>query len=84
MDVVESEIRTILARVLDRDPALVAELPAGTELFGPELNLTSLAGARLLAGVQDRFGVDVAAEDWALESLTSIGTLADFVRGAVG
>jgi S-adenosylmethionine decarboxylase len=47
-------------------------------LSGP-LGLRSVDGARLLEQVTERFGVDVAAEDLALESLESIGTLVDFV-----
>lgn len=84
MDPTETEIRAMLARILEIEPEVIGRLPAGTELFGAELNLTSLAGARLLAAIKERFGVDVAAEDWALESLSSIGTLSDFVRTAAG
>lgn len=82
MDEVESGIRDILAQVLDVPAGVVATLPAATPLFGGDLDLSSLGGARLLALIHERYGVDVASEDWALESLASIGTLTDFVRGS--
>ncbi|MBG6139827.1 phosphopantetheine-binding protein [Longispora fulva] len=80
---VETGIRAALAEVLDLDPAHVADLPADTALFDGGLGLGSLNGVRLLELVKARFGVDVAADDWALESLRSIGTLCAFVRAAV-
>jgi acyl carrier protein len=80
MDKVEQEVRIALAEVLDLDQAVVAELPLGTPLFDPPLGLGSLAGARLLALLKERSGVDIAALDWALESLSSIGSLAAFIR----
>jgi acyl carrier protein len=80
MDQIETGVRRLLAEVLELDPELVNRLPAGTSLFGGELNLGSLAGARLLAEVDARFGVDIGVRDWELASLTSIATLTDFVR----
>jgi acyl carrier protein len=80
MDTVEVEVRLALAEVLDLDQLTVMELPDGTPLFGEPLGLGSLAGARLLTLIRERSGVDVAALDWALESLSTIATLTDFVR----
>lgn len=82
---VERELRSMIAEAARLDAALVAGLPADTDLFGPEIGLTSLAGVALLGAVDARFGVDVAALDLSLDSLQSIATLTDFVtahRGA--
>ena len=76
---VERELRAMIAEAARLDAAVVAGLPADTDLFGPEIGLTSLAGVTLLGSVDVRFGVDVAALDLSLDSLQSIATLADFV-----
>ncbi|MFF5188201.1 acyl carrier protein [Streptomyces sp. NPDC000345] len=76
---VERELRSMIAEAARLDPDLVQALPADTELFGPRIALTSLAGVTLLGAVDARFGVDVAALDLSLDSLQSIATLADFV-----
>ena len=76
---VERELRSMIAEAARLEPDVVAELPADTDLFGPEIALTSLAGVTLLGAVDARFGVDVATLDLSLDSLQSIATLADFV-----
>ncbi|MFJ9018588.1 acyl carrier protein [Streptomyces sp. NPDC102259] len=76
---VERELRSLIAEAARLDAAVVAELPADTDLFGPEIGLTSLAGVTLLGTVDKRYGVDVAALDLSLDSLQSIATLSDFV-----
>ncbi|MFI1923868.1 MULTISPECIES: acyl carrier protein [unclassified Streptomyces] len=76
---VERELRSLIAEAARLDEAVVAELPADTDLFGPQIGLTSLAGVTLLGTVDKRYGVDVAALDLSLDSLQSIATLTDFV-----
>jgi acyl carrier protein len=75
----ESRVRALLARVMELDPAEVAAMPATTPLFGEGLALDSLSGLELLTGVQQEFGVDIAAEDVNLDSLQTIGTLAAYL-----
>ena len=67
-----------MSRQTDWEGAL-AGLPASTPLFGPELNLDSFSGMTLLSGIQRDYGFDLAAEDLALESLATIGTLAAYL-----
>jgi acyl carrier protein len=62
----------------------VAELPDETRLFGADVGLGSLTGARVLQMVRQRFGVDVAAEDLNLDALETIGTLSAFVAARLG
>jgi acyl carrier protein len=76
---VERELRSLIAEAARLDETVVAGLPADTDLFGPEIGLTSLAGVTLLGTVDKRYGVDVAALDLSLDSLQSIATLTDFV-----
>jgi acyl carrier protein len=73
----EAELAQLLADVTGR-PGL-AGLPAGARLFGGEAGLDSLAGTLLLRRVQQRYGVDVAAEDLNLDALETLGTLAAFI-----
>ncbi|GAA4016362.1 hypothetical protein GCM10022247_44290 [Allokutzneria multivorans] len=72
-------VRELIAEAIGQDEAVVAALPGDTRLFGPEVGLSSLAGARLLDSVRERFGVDVAAEDLNLDALESIASLSGFV-----
>ncbi|MEV6527748.1 phosphopantetheine-binding protein [Longispora sp. NPDC051575] len=78
-DDVETGVRAALTEVLDLD---VSAFPLDTPLFDGGLGLGSLNGVRLLELVRARYGVDVAAEDWALDSLRSIGSLCAFIRAA--
>jgi acyl carrier protein len=72
-----AELRPILAGVTGRPEA--AGITPQTPLFGPEVGLDSLTGTLLLVEIQQRFGVDVAAEDLNLDSLASLATLATFL-----
>ncbi|MBH5336150.1 acyl carrier protein [Streptomyces pactum] len=80
---VERTIRGMLAEALRVDRGEIDRLPAGTELFGPRIALSSLAGAALLGAIRREYGVDVADEDLNLDSLESIATLRDFVAERV-
>lgn len=72
-------VRALLAEVSGLPFADVAALPDDTPLLDGGLALTSLRGATLLVRVRDELGVDVAAEDLALDALESIGSLTAFV-----
>ena len=78
---VGDELRAILAQVTGR-PEL-ADLPADVPLFRAGAGLDSLTGTLLLRQVQRRYGVDVAAEDLNLDSLETLGTLADFIAARI-
>lgn len=78
-DLVDREVRATIAALLDIDPATVAALPPDTPLLSGPLGLRSVDGARLLNRISERFAVDVAGEDMALESLESLDTLVTFV-----
>ncbi|HEY8985148.1 MAG TPA: acyl carrier protein [Streptomyces sp.] len=80
---IEQEIRAMVAEATRLDPAYLAALPSDTQLFGPEIALTSLAGVALLASVKKRYGVDVADLDLSLDSLESVATLAEFVTRVI-
>jgi acyl carrier protein len=68
-------VRALLARVLELEPGYVQGLPDMTPLFGGGLSLDSLTGLELLTGIEAEFGVDIASDDFNLDSLQTIGTL---------
>jgi acyl carrier protein len=80
VDDVGGWLRATIARLTDADPETVRALPDDTPLLSGGVNLDSLNGAGLLAAVNQRFGVDVAAQDLALDSLESIATLRDYIE----
>lgn len=69
----------LLASASGVPAADLAALPGTTPLFGPPVGLASRTGAQLLDRILEVTGVDVAGEDLALESLTSVGALVAFV-----
>lgn len=78
---VDARVRSLLARVLEQSAEDVRGLPENTPLFGGGLSLDSLTGLELLTGIEQEFGVDIAADDLNLDSLQTIGTLVDYLRG---
>ena len=79
--VIADELRQVLATATGR-PELSA-ITLDTPLFGDGVGLDSLTGTLLLRQVRQRFGVDVAAEDLNLDSLATVGTLAEFVGARI-
>ena len=81
---VVARLRRILADLTGDDDVL--SVPARTPLLRDGVGLDSLGGSMLLTQVRRQFGVDVAGEDLNLDSLATLGTLADFIvtrlRGA--
>jgi acyl carrier protein len=75
---VVSDLREILAQVTGRGD--LRATGAQTPLFGDGVGLDSLSGVLLLREVHRRFGVDVAAEDLSLDSLSTLATLAAFIE----
>ncbi|HVB43393.1 MAG TPA: phosphopantetheine-binding protein [Streptosporangiaceae bacterium] len=71
------ELRQILAGLTGDGRPLAAG--PDTPLLREGIGLDSLGGTMLLAEVQRRFGVDVADEDLNLDSLATLGTLADYI-----
>ena len=74
---ITDDLRAFLAAATGRDELL--RIPPAATLFGTAVGLDSLTGTLLLREIQRRFGVDVAGEDLNLDSLASLGTLAEFV-----
>lgn len=76
---IDIQIRSLLATVLDQNPHTLAELSDDTPLFGSGIALDSLTGLELLTALRDEFGVDIASEDYNLDSLRTIGTLVEYL-----
>lgn len=69
----------LVGDALGMDAEDVARLGDDTSLLRPPLALSSLAGARLLARIDETFGGSLAADDLTLEALTSLGALRAYV-----
>ena len=81
---VDARVRSLLARVLEQSIEDVRSLPENIPLFGGRpLARFSLTGLELLTGIEQEFGVDIAADDLNLDSLQTIGTLVDYLSGRV-
>ena len=76
MNDVERCLRRIIAAVAGCEPGDVAP---DEPLFRGGLELDSLSGAALIAGIEDEFGISIADEDLDLESLYSARTLCRFI-----
>lgn len=71
------EVRQVLAGLTGDDRPLTAA--DSTPLLRDGLGLDSLHGTMLLSQLRERYGVDIAAEDLNLDSLTSIGALTEYL-----
>jgi acyl carrier protein len=76
---IDARVRLLLAQVLEESAEYVRGLPESTPLFGSGLSLDSLTGLELLTGIEQEFGVDIAAADLNLDSLQTIGTLVAYL-----
>ena len=76
MNEIEGRLRQLVARVAGCEPH---DVGLDTPLFRGGLELDSLSGAALIAGIEDEFGISIADEDLDLESLYSLRTLCRFV-----
>ncbi len=70
-------IRELLAGLTGDERPLTA--PASTPLLRDGLGLDSLRATMLLTQISRRYGIDIAAEDLNLDSLSSIGALTDYL-----
>ena len=76
MNEVEERLRQLVARVAGCEPD---DVGLDTPLFRGGLELDSLSGAALIAGIEDSFAISIADEDLDLELLYSLRTLCRFV-----
>ena len=81
---IDEWLRDTLASLTELPRAEVVALPDDTALLGAGLALSSLTGVRLLALIHERYGVDIAGTDLALDSMESIGTLRDYIAAHEG
>ena len=79
MNDVEGRLRRLVAEIAGCEPD---DFDVDTPLFRGGLELDSLSGAVLIAGVEEEFGISIADEDLDLESLHSLRTLCRFVARA--
>lgn len=74
---IAAQLRSQLAALTGRGE--LEHLSCAAPLFGGGAGLDSLTGTLLLRHIQREYGVDVAAEDLNLDSLATLGSLAEFI-----
>ncbi|RKY65811.1 MAG: acyl carrier protein [Candidatus Latescibacterota bacterium] len=79
---VERKIKELLVRVLhlDVDPSEIGD----HELLFDGLGLDSLAALKLVAGIEEEFGIRVEDEELTVELFESVASLSEFVRRKLG
>lgn len=71
--------RAVLAAELGLAPATAAALTRDSALFGDLPELDSMAVARILTALEDRFGFRIDDDEVDGELFETLGSLADFV-----
>ena len=72
-------VRDVLAVELGLTPAVAARLHRGSALFGDLPELDSMAVARVLTALEDRFGFHIDDDEVDGSLFETLGALADFV-----
>jgi acyl carrier protein len=76
-------VRTVLGSVLslgDRTARLSMETP----LLGAMAELDSMAVVSVIAGLEDRFGIEIADDEISADAFATVGSLAEFVAKKLG
>ena len=71
--------RAVLAAELGLSPASAAALHRGSALFGDLPELDSMAVARVLTALEDRFGFHIDDDEVDGDLFETLGSLSDFV-----
>ena len=82
-DKIEAVIRSILSDMLGLSPLQVAQMEAGTELFGAIPELDSMAVAGLLTEMEDRLDIIIDDDDVDGELFETFGNLVAFAKAKV-
>lgn len=82
MDTLELDLRELIRTACDLDDARMAELTDDDPLVGPAspLGLDSLDALEIVTAVQRKYGVRIDDRNTSLQVLSSIRTLAEFIR----
>lgn len=78
------EVRAVLARELGLAPAAAAGLERDSALFGDLPELDSMAVARVLTALEDRFHIHIDDDEVDGALFETLGSLADFVTAKRG
>ncbi|WP_156460621.1 acyl carrier protein [Sphingomonas sp. Leaf339] len=79
-DVIETNVRGVLADVLGIAPERAATFTVDTPLFGALPELDSMAVAGVLTELEDRLGILIEDDEVDGDMLETFGALTDFVR----
>lgn len=82
----EKELLTTIVELCNVQEDVPDDFPADTPLVGPDalLGLDSLDAVEIVVMVQDVYGIRIDTQDQAREVLSTLKTLADFIREREG
>jgi len=76
---IEGKIKNILISELDINPSILAACNSSTPLLGRGIGLNSIETLTLVAGIEERFDIQVDDADLTVDLFKDIGTLAEYV-----
>lgn len=77
-------VRTVLAAELGLDAAAASRLTRDSALFGDLPELDSMAVARVLTALEDRFAIHIDDDEVDGDLFETLGSLADYVTAKRG
>lgn len=79
---IEKELLDAIVDICDIREDIARDFPMDAPLIGPdsELGLDSLDAVEIVVMIQDVYGIRLQGQDQGREILTSLRTLADFIR----
>jgi acyl carrier protein len=80
---IEDRIKQILAARLQISPDVLATSGAETSLLGRGIGLDSMEALALANAIEAEFDLEIADDDLTRELFATIGSVAEYVRGAL-
>ncbi|MBM3666344.1 MAG: acyl carrier protein [Actinobacteria bacterium] len=78
-----TEVKQVLVQTLALE-SRADSLGSETRLFGSLPELDSMAVLELVTALEDRFGIEIEADELTAETFETLGSLADFVASKRG
>lgn len=78
----ETDLLRMIVDTCERDPGLAGQMTAQAPLLGPDspLGLDSLDAVEIVALVQAKFGVRISSRETSVRVLSSLQSLAAYIR----
>lgn len=82
-DPLAARLKSLIVETLKLDDVRPDDIPDDEPLFGsPRFGLDSIDALELVVRVEKEFGVKITSSEESRKALSSVGSLAAFIRGA--